>query len=110
LPRYPPLVGPVLPDHFTHLYLGNWYFADRDYAAALERFEYATELPPDDPVSYWCRADVHARLGDTARADELYRRAVEVSPRDRQARRKLREWERERRARRDEVPPGYPPS
>jgi tetratricopeptide (TPR) repeat protein len=83
-------------DPFTHLYLGNWSYGQGDYAEAIERFEYAAELLPDQAVAYWCLGDVYERQGRLALADYYFHRAVRVAPRDRQARRRLREWLRRR--------------
>lgn len=83
-------------DPFTHLYIGNWHYQRREYADAIERFEYAAELRPDMAVSFWCMANVFERQGRADEADEYYRRAVAAEPKNRVARRKLRDWRRRR--------------
>jgi hypothetical protein len=89
-------------DLWTHLFLGNWYFAEHDYSSAIEWFRRAAELMPDDATPYWCQAEAYERLGNLELADVRYRRAVEVDPTNQRARRKLKAW----RERRQEAEPG----
>lgn len=50
-------------DPFTHLYLGNWHYAQADYAAAIKEFRHAARLMPNQAVSFWCLADAYAGQG-----------------------------------------------
>lgn len=84
-------------DAFTHLRLGNWYYREHQLEAALERFEYANQLRPDLPATYWGQADIFETLQRFDEAEELHRRAVAADRSDRQAKRLYREfrWRRE---------------
>jgi tetratricopeptide (TPR) repeat protein len=79
-------------DPWTHLYLGNYDYAQGDYPAAIERFRYAADLMPDGPAPFWCLADVFAAQGQPERAEAYYRKAIEIAPDDRQATRIYRNW------------------
>ncbi len=81
-------------DPWTHLYLGNWYYAAEDYPAAVDRFAHAAGLLPDRAVAFWCLANAQEKLGQSDLADANYRKAVETEPSDRSARRQLRDWRR----------------
>jgi tetratricopeptide (TPR) repeat protein len=79
-------------DPWTHLLLGNWYFAQRDEGAAVDWFSRAAALMPDDATPFWCLAEVYEHQGRFDLADENYRRAAEIDPANKSARRKLRSW------------------
>jgi tetratricopeptide (TPR) repeat protein len=79
-------------DGFTHLYLGNWYFTEEEYAKAKEEFEIARDLMPEDATPVWCLAQVFEAEGDFIEADALFRKAVSIDPDDPQARRYLDQW------------------
>jgi hypothetical protein len=80
-------------DPWTHLYLGDCHCIEDDHLAAIERFSDAARLMPDRSPAFWCLANAHEAVGQFEMADANYRKAVEVEPADRYARRKLREWQ-----------------
>lgn len=90
-------------DGFTHLYLGNWYYRERQFEPALECFEYASQLMPDVSAPFWCMADVYEELKRFDEAEELHCKALAVDPNDKQARQMYRRF-RQRRPRRRKRP------
>jgi tetratricopeptide (TPR) repeat protein len=80
-------------DPWTLLRLGNCHFAQQDWVAAAARFQQACDLMPNNATPYWCLAEAAKRGGDLPTADVYYRRAAEVDPANRTARRKLRDWQ-----------------
>ena len=89
-------------DGFTHLYLGNWYYREKQYEVALERFEYACELMPELAVSYWCVADVYEALGNFQAAREWHQRGMAAEPSSSAAKKNFRQFVRRRRWREDQ--------
>ncbi|WP_156512654.1 tetratricopeptide repeat protein [Planctomyces sp. SH-PL62] len=83
-------------DVFTHLYIGNLAYRERDWEVALIWFEFAALIAPDSPAPLWCQADVYEFQEKQDLAEEFFRRAVEVDPDDEQPRRLLMEWRRRR--------------
>ena len=79
-------------DLFNHLFLGNWHYANNDAVPAIEHFTRASELLPNDPAPYWCLADAYQLIGDDKQADSNFRRAVQVDPKSKIARKKLAAW------------------
>ena len=79
-------------DPFTHLYLGNWFWAAGQRRKALERFEHAATLLPDEGVVYWTQGDIYQALGRYELAESAFKKAVQVDPDDMTAQRKLAEW------------------
>src|SRR5690242_6168873 len=58
-------------DRFTHLYLGHWYYCERQYEPALEHFEQARDLMPDEATAFWCMAGVFERQERLDEAEAL---------------------------------------
>ncbi|MGI8980620.1 MAG: tetratricopeptide repeat protein [Pirellulaceae bacterium] len=79
-------------DPWTHLFLGNWYNSQNDFASAIKPFSHAATLMPDCAVPFWCLAEAYEKQGRTELADAHYRRAVEVEPSNKLARTKLKAW------------------
>jgi tetratricopeptide (TPR) repeat protein len=79
-------------DPFTHLFLGNLFYARHLYLQALHWFENGRRLLPDQSIAYFLIADTHVRLGHFDLADEFFRKAVAVDPADEDARRRLDAW------------------
>jgi Flp pilus assembly protein TadD len=79
-------------DPFTHLYLGNWFWANGQHQEALKQFKRAARLLPNEAVVYWCQGDVYRALGCDRAAEAAYKKAFRVDPDDPQARRKLSDW------------------
>jgi Flp pilus assembly protein TadD len=53
-------------------------FAKGNYRDALDSFDYAMTLRPQDPVLIYNTAQCYERLGDTKRAEQLYAYCVQV--------------------------------
>ncbi len=80
-------------DPWTHLYLGNWHYEQNLYDSAIECFTHAATLLPGRPVAFWCLAQTYERLGQIESANKFFMQAAEVDPTDKDARRRLREWQ-----------------
>lgn len=85
-------------DGFTHLYLGNWFYRRRQNEAALERFEYAAELMPDEPVCLSCIADVYERQNRLQEAESFHKKAMDLDPAGEDAKRRYLKYCRRREA------------
>ena len=79
-------------DPWTHLFLGNWYYSQNDFASAIKPFSHAATLMPDCAVPFWCLAEAYEKQGRGELADSHYRRAVEAEPSNKLARTKLKAW------------------
>ena len=79
-------------DPWTHLYLANIFYGRKRYEEALRMCESARALAPDMAMSYVCMANAYCCLGHYDKADELYRRAIEVDPNSPVAQDNLRRW------------------
>jgi TolB-like protein/Tfp pilus assembly protein PilF len=74
-------IAPALPD--AHFVLGQFYYwADRDYDAALKEFDRAIELQPSSAISRLGRAAIYRRRGEWKRTLAEFQRAAELDPRD----------------------------
>jgi TolB-like protein/Tfp pilus assembly protein PilF len=74
-------IAPALPD--AHFVLGQFYYwADRDYDAALKEFDRAIELQPSSAISRLGRASIYRRRGEWKRTLVEFQRAAELDPRD----------------------------
>ncbi len=82
-------------DAFTHFYLGNLAYAQREYVTAIEWFTRGIELCPDEAVGYWCLGDAHNKMGEDEKAGEYYERACQVDPEDEAARERFETWQHE---------------
>ena len=66
----------------ARLELAGLYFARGQAETALAELKEALSAKPDMPEAYSLRGLVYASLGDAARADDSFRRALDFSPRD----------------------------
>ena len=66
----------------ARLELAGLYFARGQAETALSELKEALSAKPDMPEAYSLRGLVYASLGDAARADDSFRRALDFSPRD----------------------------
>lgn len=66
----------------ARLQLASAYFADGKYQTALDELKRALEADPKMAEAYNLRGLSYAALGEDARAEENFRRALELSPRD----------------------------
>ena len=80
-------------DPWTHLLLGDWHYNQDVFTSAIEQYEHAALLMLGISVPYWCLANAYEKQGLTELADANFRKAVEVDPACKTARRKLREWQ-----------------
>jgi tetratricopeptide (TPR) repeat protein len=76
--------------------VGGYYLDNKDWKAALSRFESALVLDPDNPDVYWGLAESQRHLGDFAGARANYLKVTEFDPDSRhakEARKALKEQE-----------------
>jgi type IV pilus assembly protein PilF len=66
----------------VRLELASLYFARGQSETALEELRQALEARPDMAEAHSLRGLVYASLGDTARSEQSFRRALELNPRD----------------------------
>jgi tetratricopeptide (TPR) repeat protein len=64
--------------------VGSYYLSNKNWKAALSRFQSAMVLDPDNPVVYWGLAESQRHLGDFADARSNYEKVVEYDPGSRQ--------------------------
>jgi len=81
-----------ISDGWTHLYIGNVFYAKHQFQDALKWFFEALKLIPEVPAPYWCIANAYEKINDFENADIFYKKAVEVDPDDDQAHRLLAKW------------------
>jgi tetratricopeptide (TPR) repeat protein len=65
--------------------VGKYYLDNKDWRAALSRFESALVLDPDNPDVYWGLAESQRHLGRFADARENYQKVMEYDPGSRHA-------------------------
>ncbi len=64
------------------LELAGLYFSRGQAETALEELRQALQAQPDMPEAYSLRGLVYASLGDTARSEQSFKRALDLNPRD----------------------------
>jgi tetratricopeptide (TPR) repeat protein len=60
--------------------VGNYYLENKDWKAALSRFQSALVLDPDNPDVYWGLAESNRHLGNFAGARANYQKVVDYDP------------------------------
>ena len=65
--------------------VGSYYLDNKDWKAALSRYESALVLDPDNPDVYWGLAESERHLGRFADARANYQKVVEYDPGSRHA-------------------------
>jgi tetratricopeptide (TPR) repeat protein len=60
--------------------VGSYYLDQRNWRAALSRYQSALVLDPDNPDVYWGLAESQRHLGDAANAKSNYMKVVEYDP------------------------------
>ncbi len=65
--------------------VGNYYLDNKNWKAALSRFESALVLDPDNPDVYWGLAESQRHLGDFASARANYLKVTQYDPDSRHA-------------------------
>jgi tetratricopeptide (TPR) repeat protein len=60
--------------------VGKYYLDNKNWKAALSRFESASVLDPDNPEVYWYLAESQRHLGNFAEARANYQKVVDYDP------------------------------
>jgi tetratricopeptide (TPR) repeat protein len=60
--------------------VGNYYLDEKNWRAALSRFESALVLDPENPDVYWGMAEAQRHMGKFAEAKASYEKLVEYDP------------------------------
>jgi tetratricopeptide (TPR) repeat protein len=60
--------------------VGKYYLDNRNWRAALSRFQSALVLAPEDPEVYWGLAESQRHMGDFANARANYEKVIEYDP------------------------------
>jgi tetratricopeptide (TPR) repeat protein len=60
--------------------VGKYYLDNKNWKAALSRFESALVLDPDNPDVYWGLAESQRHLGNFADARANYQKVVDYDP------------------------------
>lgn len=79
-------------DVWTHLYIGNMAYVERDWDTALVWFEFAAMLDPDITPPIWSQADVYEFQDRQDLAELYFRKAMELDPDDEQSARLYLNW------------------
>jgi tetratricopeptide (TPR) repeat protein len=74
------LEGPPKETSKEDISVGKYYLDNKDWKAALSRFQSALVLAPDDPEVYWGLAESARRLGNFADARGYYLKVMEYDP------------------------------
>jgi tetratricopeptide (TPR) repeat protein len=74
----------IEPDHHENATedenVGRYYLDNKDWKAALSRFQSALVLDPDNPDVYWGLAESERHLGNFAEARANYQKVVDYDP------------------------------
>jgi tetratricopeptide (TPR) repeat protein len=65
--------------------VGGYYLSDRNWHAALSRFQSAMVLDPDNPDVYWGMAEAQRHLNDFASAKANYQKLLDYDPENKHA-------------------------
>jgi tetratricopeptide (TPR) repeat protein len=60
--------------------VGSYYLDQKNWRAALSRFQSALVLDPDNPDVYWGLAEAQRHVGDAAKAKTNYMKVIEYDP------------------------------
>jgi hypothetical protein len=60
--------------------VGQYYLDNKNWKAALSRFQSAMVLAPDEPEVYWGLAEANRHLGNFAEAKANYQKVVDYDP------------------------------
>jgi type IV pilus assembly protein PilF len=85
--REPPAAAPAEPPDperrwMVRFELANAYFAQGQYATALDELKRALAINPNFGPAYNLRGLIYGSLGDDGQADDSFRRALQINPRD----------------------------
>lgn len=74
----------IVPEHHENAAedenVGKYYLDNKDWRAALSRFQSAMVLDPDNPDVYWGLAEANRHLGNYAAARTNYLKVMEYDP------------------------------
>lgn len=79
-------------DPWSRMYLGSCHYELRNFEKALEHFELAETLAPNECTPVGLQADVFMAIGDHIKAGELYIRASTMAPDNETAAKNLKRW------------------
>jgi len=79
------LEGPPRETSKEDISVGQYYLDNKDWKAALSRFQSALVLAPDEPEVYWGLAEANRHLGNFAVARANYLKVIEYDPDSRRA-------------------------
>jgi hypothetical protein len=74
------LAGPPKETSKEDISVGNYYLDNKNWKAALSRFQSAMVLAPDEPEIYWGLAEANRHLGNFAEAKANYQKVVDYDP------------------------------
>ncbi len=75
-----PTAAPPKETAAEDLSVGKYYLDNKNWRAALSRFQSAMVLAPDEPEVYWGLAESERHLGDLAAAKANYEKVAEYDP------------------------------
>lgn len=67
-------------NYIAELDMGFWYSMNGNVQAALEHYDAARKMAPDDPTALYNVGNAFARLGDWPEAIGIYKRALQILP------------------------------
>jgi tetratricopeptide (TPR) repeat protein len=79
-------------DPWSQMFLGGCYLELKSFERALELFRTAEALAPTLSTPVGCQGDVFCAAGEWERAGEFYRRALELEPDDKLAKKNWDWW------------------
>ena len=102
----------VVPEHHETAAedenVGSYYLDNKNWKAALSRFQSALVLDPDNPDVYWGLAESQRHLGDFASARANYMKVMEYDPGSRHAKEARKAIEGSGDRQREAAPPAQP--
>lgn len=70
-------------DPWSHLYLSNYYYGEKDYESALREAHRVQCLAPHLVMGYVCAADAYIRMRKYGKAEAEYKKGNAVTPGER---------------------------
>lgn len=74
----------IVPEHHENAAedenVGKYYLDNKDWRAALSRYQSAMVLDPENPDVYWGLAEANRHLGNFAEARTNYQKVIEYDP------------------------------
>ena len=66
--------------HNHHYMLGDRFYQDGKYIVAIQEFEFALQLLPNDTETIWAIGDCYSEMGQPEMAEEYYKKALTFCP------------------------------